>query len=96
MKMRVRQKKVEDSSTMSWSTENKGTPMRPSFDLNIYVFALFNENMKPGPTLERNYKLFKPDGTLAYALRIAMGELANTGGEGEELGLGDVSGLVRN
>ncbi|KAK6948020.1 Glycoside hydrolase family 17 [Dillenia turbinata] len=52
-------------------TRKKGTPMRPSSDLNIYVFAMFNENMKPGPTSERNYGLFKPDGSPAYALGIA-------------------------
>ncbi|KAG5235820.1 hypothetical protein OIU76_025790 [Salix suchowensis] len=51
--------------------QKKGTPMRPNTDLNIYVFALFNENMKPGPTSERNYGLFKPDGTAAYSLGIS-------------------------
>ncbi|XP_010676930.2 glucan endo-1,3-beta-glucosidase 11 [Beta vulgaris subsp. vulgaris] len=48
--------------------QNKGTPMKPNCDLNVFVFALFNENMKPGPTSERNYGLFKPDGTAAYSL----------------------------
>ncbi|XP_015866199.2 glucan endo-1,3-beta-glucosidase 11 [Ziziphus jujuba] len=60
-------------------SQKKGTPMRPNCDLNIYVFALFNENMKPGPTSERNYGLFKPDGTPAYSLGITTNDgLSNT------------------
>ncbi|KAI3878922.1 hypothetical protein MKX03_037319, partial [Papaver bracteatum] len=34
---------------------NEGTPLRPSQKLDVYLFALFNEDMKPGPTSERNY-----------------------------------------
>ncbi|XP_009595793.1 glucan endo-1,3-beta-glucosidase 11 [Nicotiana tabacum] len=45
---------------------NEGTPLRPNVRLDIYVFALFNEDQKPGPTSERNYGLFQPDGTMAY------------------------------
>ncbi|KAK4801683.1 hypothetical protein SAY86_022170 [Trapa natans] len=61
-------------------TQKKGTPMRPNGgDLNIYVFALFNENLKPGPTSERNYGLFKPSGIPAYSLGITgNGVLSNT------------------
>ncbi|KAG5255305.1 hypothetical protein OIU76_019029 [Salix suchowensis] len=58
--------------------QRKGTPMRPNTDLNIYVFALFNENMKPGPTSERNYGLFKPDGSPAYSLGINGTSLIST------------------
>ncbi|KAI3818446.1 hypothetical protein L1987_12253 [Smallanthus sonchifolius] len=44
----------------------EGTPLRPKMRLEVYVFALFNEDMKPGPTSERNYGFYKPDGTMVY------------------------------
>ncbi|XP_078446370.1 glucan endo-1,3-beta-glucosidase 10-like [Wolffia australiana] len=50
--------------------KNRGTPLRPDVALHVYVFALFNENLKPGPTSERNYGLFKPDGSPVYDLGI--------------------------
>ncbi|XP_073056131.1 glucan endo-1,3-beta-glucosidase 14-like [Primulina eburnea] len=51
--------------------ENEGTPLRPNMRLEIYLFALFNEDMKPGPTTERNYGLFHPDGTMAYNIGLS-------------------------
>lgn len=45
-----------------------GTPMKPSAPIDVYLFALFNENMKPGPTSERNYGLLYPNRSSVYEL----------------------------
>ncbi|KAK8457706.1 hypothetical protein SEVIR_3G230300v4 [Setaria viridis] len=46
----------------------QGTPLRPDVPIDVFVFALFNEDMKPGPASERNYGLFYPNGTPVYNL----------------------------
>ncbi|WOL11536.1 glucan endo-1,3-beta-glucosidase 11-like [Canna indica] len=75
-----------NGNLMRMMAAGKGTPSSTGTPLEVYVFALFNENLKPGPSSERHYGLFKPDGTPAYDLALAVNSssAASSGSEGAE------------
>ncbi|PIA60260.1 hypothetical protein AQUCO_00300044v1 [Aquilegia coerulea] len=52
----------------------KGTPLMPGRRFETYIFGLFNENTKPGPTAERNFGLFWPDFTPVYNAGVLRGQ----------------------
>ncbi|XP_057441122.1 glucan endo-1,3-beta-glucosidase 12 isoform X2 [Lotus japonicus] len=56
-----------------------GTPLRPKEALDVFLFALFNENQKPGPTSERNYGLFYPSEKKVYDIPLTAAEVNGTG-----------------
>ncbi|KAK9088323.1 hypothetical protein Scep_027405 [Stephania cephalantha] len=67
---------VYNNNLLKRQLRNEGTPLRPNQRLEVYLFALFNEDMKPGPTSERNYGLYQPDLTMTY--NVGLSTLSTT------------------
>ncbi|CAK9876865.1 unnamed protein product [Sphagnum jensenii] len=53
---------------LSTSSSVLGTPSRPGIFIPTFIFALFNEDLKPGPGTERHWGLLYPNGTNVYSI----------------------------
>ncbi|KAI4317047.1 hypothetical protein L6164_024958 [Bauhinia variegata] len=63
--------KTYNTRLIERAASNKGTPMKPNDHIDIFVFALFNENKKPGDATERNFGLFNEDGSKVYDVDLS-------------------------
>ncbi|XP_038906871.1 glucan endo-1,3-beta-glucosidase [Benincasa hispida] len=59
-----------NGNLMRHVVSGKGTPLMPNRTFETYIFALFNEDLKPGPVGERNFGLFEPDLSPVYEIGI--------------------------
>ena len=62
----VENAKAFNSNLVKRIVSGRGTPARPGSPVSAYIFALFNEDLKPGAGSERNWGLFAPDKTPVY------------------------------
>ncbi|KAJ8572274.1 hypothetical protein K7X08_008785 [Anisodus acutangulus] len=49
----------------------KGTPLMPGISVDTYIFALYDEDLKPGPGSERSFGFFKPDLSTTYDVGLS-------------------------
>ncbi|WCJ33888.1 Glucan endo-1 3-beta-glucosidase 7 [Euphorbia peplus] len=48
-----------------------GTPLMPGKSVDTYLFAIYDEDLKPGPSSERAFGLFKPDLSMTYDIGLS-------------------------
>jgi hypothetical protein len=55
-----------------------GTPVMPGKSVDTYLFALYDEELKPGPGSERSFGLFKTDLTVVYDVGLSTNSQVRT------------------
>ncbi|KAJ4963735.1 hypothetical protein NE237_023674 [Protea cynaroides] len=80
--------KTYNTRLIERAESNRGTPMRTTDVVEVFVFALFNENQKKGGVSERNFGIFNGDGSKVYELDLSC-KFCSTDGEGKLSGFGE-------
>lgn len=65
--------KAYTTNLISHLRSQVGTPLMPGKSVDTYLFALYDEDLKPGPTSERSFGLFHPDLTPTYDAGLTSG-----------------------
>ncbi|KAG2536188.1 glucan endo-1,3-beta-glucosidase 7-like [Panicum virgatum] len=60
-----------------------GTPLMPGKPVETYLFALYDEDLKPGPASERSFGLYHTDLSMAYDAGLAAGAAAGAPAAGQ-------------
>lgn len=55
-----------------------GTPLMPGKSVDTYIFALYDEDLKPGPGSERSFGLYKPDLSSIYDVSLSKSTQVRT------------------
>ncbi|KAK9270626.1 hypothetical protein L1049_026208 [Liquidambar formosana] len=71
--------KTYNTRLIERAQSNKGTPMKPKDKVEVFVFALFNENKKNGGVSERNFGIFNGDGSKVYEVDLSC-QFCSSGG----------------
>ncbi|XP_030504591.2 glucan endo-1,3-beta-glucosidase 12 [Cannabis sativa] len=73
--------KIYNTRLIERAQSSKGTPMKPRDKIDIFVFALFNENKKKGGTTERNFGMFNGDGSKVYDMDLSCEFCSSSNGD---------------
>ncbi|KAK2988211.1 hypothetical protein RJ640_020693 [Escallonia rubra] len=78
--------KIYNTRLIERGQSSRGTPIRPKDSVEIFVFALFNENKKQGGASERNFGIFNADGSKVCDVDLSCQFCSDTG---DKLGFGE-------
>jgi exo-beta-1,3-glucanase (GH17 family) len=68
-----------NGNLVKYILSGQGTPKRPQVFVPTYVFALFNEDMKPGAPTEQHWGVLYPNGSAVYPFSLTTGLSSSSG-----------------